>query len=143
MVDGNIEEGSGSIFKGFPKELQEAIINTTVISGYGSRDYENFKTTDKLYLLSTMEVWGSNPGGYDTVENETRQLDYYKKEGVTIDDSMYEQIIKQYKGVNTAWWLRSPYTTYSSDFYDVETSAGWHASTADKTLGVAPAFRLG
>ncbi len=64
------------IYNALPSELKNGIIDTYVVSGHGKNDSANFTSTDKLYLLSTMEVWGSNPGGYDTATAETRQLDY-------------------------------------------------------------------
>ena len=37
----------------------------------------NFEINDKLYLLSAKEVWGTAQD--DTVDKETRQLDYYNQ----------------------------------------------------------------
>ena len=129
------------IYNALPKELKAGIIETTVVSGHGSSDSANFTSTDKLYLLSTMEVWGSNPGGYDTATAETRQLDYYKSQGVTTSNQ--SGAIKQYNGSNSYWWLRAAKSTVIDGFYVVLTSGDWNSSNAYRSIGVAPAFRIG
>ena len=129
------------IYNALPTELKAGIIETTVVSGHGSSDSANFTSTDKLYLLSTMEVWGSNPGGYDTATAETRQLDYYKSQGVTTSNQ--SGAIKQYNGSNSYWWLRAAKSTVIDGFYVVLTSGDWNSSNAYRSIGVAPAFRIG
>ena len=129
------------IYNALPSELKNAIIDTYVVSGRGRRVSANFTSTDKLYLLSTMEVWGSNPGGYDTATAETRQLDYYKEKGVTT--SNYSGAIKQYNGSNTNWWLRAAFSYYSEYFYYVGTTGDWKYYYSFRSDGVAPAFRIG
>ena len=121
---------NSDIYNALPSDLKSKIIDTYVVSGHG-----------KKYLLSTMEVWGSNPGGYDTATAETRQLDYYKAQGVTT--SNYSGAIKQYNGSNIGWWLRAASSYYSNTFYYVFTSGDWYNPSASNTYGVAPAFRIG
>ena len=95
-----------TIYNALPSDLQNVIATTTVVSGHGDTSGEaNFTSSDKLYLLSTKEVWNGGTQVYDTAEAETRQLDYYKNNGVTT--SNYSGAIKQYNGTNTIWWLRS------------------------------------
>ena len=129
------------IYNALPSELKNGIIDTYVVSGHGKNDSANFTSTDKLYLLSTMEVWGSIPGGYDTATAETRQLDYYKAQGVTTSNK--SGAIKQYNGSNSNWWLRAAYSSNSIYFYSVTLSGHWGSSDADNFHGVAPAFRIG
>ena len=77
---------NNDIYNAIPSEIKNAIIDTTVVSGFGPDDTANFTSTDKLYLLSTAEVWAqgsSNTIEYDTARDNTRQLDYYKNLGVT------------------------------------------------------------
>ena len=132
---------NNDIYNALPSELKNGIIDTTVVSGHGSSDSANFTSTDKLYLLSTKEVWGSNPGGYDTATAETRQLDYYKAQGVTT--SNYGGAIKRYNGSNSYWWLRAAYSTYGNSFYNVTTYGSCYYNLAHNPYGVAPAFRIG
>ena len=129
------------IYNALPSDLKSKIIDTYVVSGHGSSDSANFTSIDKLYLLSTKEVWG-NQVTNDTAEAETRQLDYYKEKGVTT--SNYSGAIKQYNGSNSYWWLRAAYSYFSDLFYIVYTSGNWHYNYANYTTGgVAPAFRIG
>ena len=132
---------NNDIYNALPSELKNGIIDTYVVSGHGKNDPANFTSTDKLYLLSTMEVWGSNPGGYDTATAETRQLDYYKAQGVTTSNK--SGAIKQYNGSNSSWWLHAAISNDSRSFYFVYTSGDWSGTNAFFTYGVAPAFRIG
>ena len=129
------------IYNALPSDLKAGIIDTYVVSGHGPKDSANFISTDKLYLLSTKEVWGSDPAGTDTVTAETRQLDYYKAQGVTISNG--SGAIKQYNGSNTRWWLRSAYSGISTHFCSGDTSGYWNYYYAKSPNGVAPAFRIG
>lgn len=133
---------NNDIYNALPSELKNGIIDTYVVSGHGPRHSANFTSTDKLYLLSTKEVWGkegtSNVINYDTTDAYTRQLDYYKAQGVTT--SNYSGAKKQYNG---DWWLRAAYSTSSPHFYSVYTNGDWNNSYANNSNGVAPAFRIG
>ena len=128
------------IYNALPSELKNGIIDTYVVSGHGKSDSANFTSTDKLYLLSTMEVWGSNPG-YDTATAETRQLDYYKAQGVTT--SNYSGAKKRYNGSSSSWFLRAAISSSSYSFYTVSTSGDWISIDAYDSYGGAPAFRIG
>ena len=130
---------NSTIYNALPKALQQSIIKTTVVSGHGSSDSSNFTSTDKLYLLSTQEVWGGN-NSYDTANSTTRQLDYYKNKGVTT--SNYSGAIKQYNGTNTRWWLRSANSNTTYTFFAVSARGDWGDTPASSTYGVAPAFRI-
>ena len=132
---------NNDIYNALPSELKNGIIDTYVVSGHGSSHSANFTSTDKLYLLSTKEVWGkegtSNVINYDTTDAYTRQLDYYKAQGVTT--SNYSGAKKQ----DGSWWLRAAYSSNSSYFYRVGTNGEWLYKRAGYSYGVAPAFRIG
>ena len=134
-----------TVYNALPSELQNVITATTVVSSHGSTSGEaNFTSSDKLYLLSTKEVWGkeatSNIISEDTAEAETRQLDYYKNKGVTT--SNLSGAIKQYNSSNSLWWLRSAYSNYAYSFFRVNKRGDWSSYYATNTEGVAPAFRI-
>ena len=136
---------NGTVYNALPSDLQNVIATTTVVSGHGSTSGEaNFTSSDKLYLLSTKEVWGkdgtSNTISTDTAEAETRQLDYYKNKGVTT--SNYSGAIKQYNGSNYYWWLRSAKSNGTVYFFRVGSSGAWNDCIALLENGVAPAFRI-
>ena len=132
---------STDIYNALPADLQSVIIETKAVSGHGPNDSANFISTDKLYLLSTAEVWAqgtSNTIDHDTGRNNTRQLDYYT--GVTTDS--YSRAIKQRNGSNSWWWLRAAYSGSDYTFYSVDTSGDWTHTSATGTYGVSPAFRI-
>ena len=137
---------NNEIYNLLPSELKNAIIDTIVVSGHGSEDTENFTSIDKLYLLSTAEVWAqgsSNITDYDTARNVTRQLDYYETLGVTADN--YDGVIKihKYDGeAELSWWLRSAYSSDEVAFLNVS-SDGYYYDTSATSRGVSPAFRIG
>ena len=133
---------NGTIYNALPSDLQNVIATTTVVSSHGKTSGEaNFTSSDKLYLLSTKEVWGkdgtSNKISNDTAEAETRQLDYYKNKGVTTSNR--RGAIKQYNG---CWWLRSASSNTTNSFFDVCNTGDWSSTGALNTGGVAPAFRI-
>ena len=128
------------IYNSLPEELRNNIIETTVVSGHGSTTGENnFVTTDKLYLLSGKEVYGTDE--YDTSSRLTRQLDYYSNLGVTTTN--YSGAIKKYNGSAGFWWLRSAYSDSTSSFRIVFTNGALDTSSANSTDEVVVAFRIG
>ncbi len=126
-----------TIYKALPTDLQNVIIGTFVVSGYGSEDSSNFETTDKLYLLATAEIWLDGISD-DTARDKTRQLDYYAQKGVT--KSNYSEAIKP-----NYWWLRSSNSGDNRYFSRVGAVGDWDYDYSDATLGrgVSPAFRIG
>ena len=136
---------NGEFLAKLPSYLQSVIADTTVVSGHGSNDSSNFTSTDKLYLLSTKEVWvdGSSNAvsSHDTAYNSTRQLDYYANNNVTT--SNYSGAIKNYSGYAAWWWLRAANWYGSTNFVNVGSNGDWLNANASATGGgVAPAFRI-
>ena len=139
------------IYNALPTELKNGIIDTTVVSGHGSTSGEsNFTSTDKLYLLSTHEVWedvdGNTSGGidyYDTAYNNTRQLDYYAGFNVTTSSYSDSGAKKQLNALYSYWWLRSAYSYRTNVFNYVSGNGGWSNYFANSASGVSPTFRIG
>ena len=160
---------NNDIYNSLPSEIKNAIIDTTVVSSHGSTSGEtNFTSTDKLYLLSTAEVWavavsssnGINgidekllisplavPGKFlcdikcDNARDITRQLDYYKNLGITINN--YSGAIKKNGASASDWWLRAAVSEYTTSFYYVSKIGHYEYTSSTYTYGVSPAFRLG
>ena len=136
------------IYNALPKDLREIIINTTVVSGHGATSGEkNSISTDKLYLLSSGEVWAQGASN-DTARQNTRQLDYYKDykntdESIGVTTSNYSGAIKKFNGNAGYWWLRSTYSNFTHNFYYVYVNGGCLGIHANTDYGVAPAFRIG
>ena len=136
---------NNTIYKSLPSDLQNVITTTKVISSHGSTSGEtNFETQDKLYLLSAHEVWEDGTSNQlsanDTAYSNTKQLDYYKNQGVTTPN--YAGAIKQYNGGNLAWWLRSASSDNTNYFLRVGNIGDWNYFYASTSYGVSPAFRI-
>ena len=134
------------IYNAIPEELRNGIIDTTVVSGHGSTSGEtNFTSTDKLYLLSTGEIWANGTSGsitQDSARTLTRQLDYYKMRNVTT--SNYGDAIKKNGSSADWWWLRAAHSGNNIVFFNVYNNGSWNSGIgASASGGVAPAFRLG
>ena len=131
---------NNDIYNSLPKDLKGVIKETLTVSGHGKNDTDNFTSTDdKLYLLSTPEVW--NDKSSDTAWNKTRQLDYYKNIGVTTIN--FDGTIKKNNGSDAWWWLRSAISINSNFFYYISNGGGWYDYNASNAYGVSPAFRIG
>ena len=134
-----------NIYGTLPVDLQNVIITTYTVSGHGSGSSKNFVSNDKLYLLSTKEIWGksatTNTIDYDSSDAETRQLDYYKNKKVTTKS--YSGAIKYYNGNAINWWLRSASSDFRYYFYHVRNSGDWYNYNPNNSYGVSPAFRIG
>ena len=133
--------------KSFPTDLQQVIATTKVISGHGPTAGEtNFETQDKLYLLSSEEIYSdfssSSYAEDDTSVGTSKQLDYYKNQGVTT--SNYAGAIKQYNGSNNGWWLRTANAKYDIMFLSVDDDGGFrlYYLVTSVDFGVSPAFRI-
>jgi prepilin-type N-terminal cleavage/methylation domain-containing protein len=140
-----------TIFNKLPAELKAdgMILNTSVVSGHGSSDANNFTTTDKLYLLSYVEIWGKNVDLWgenveadgvrlmeEGVTDGTRQLQYYGTTGST-------RVKTNTSGNNSSWWLRSALELNPCDYFYVNYSGDMSVSSANYSYyGVAPAFRI-
>ena len=128
-----------TIYSSLSSDLQNVITSTKVISGHGSTSGEtNFETQDKLYLLATKEIFGK--AQYDNLDVETRQLDYYKNQGVT--PSSYASAIKQLNNSNSYWWLRSASRDDARAFLSIVITGDRGNYYADFSNGVSPAFRI-
>ena len=127
------------IYNSLPTDLKSVVIDTKVVSGHGKRDRSNFTSIDKLYLLSTAEIWeGGSPR--DSAATLTRQLDYYS--GVTTTNN-YSKVIKQNSTDYKYWWLRVPVLDSEYFVFGVDKYGKVYSNTAVGSMGVSPAFRIG
>ena len=130
---------NNDIYNAIPEEIKNAIIDTTVVSGHGPNDTENFTSTDKLYLLAPKEIYTTYSG--DTAKDLTRTLDYYTNIGVTTRN--YSGAIKKNGTSDATWWLRAANSNGTNYFFRVYDDGDYANGSASNTSGVAPAFRLG
>ena len=132
---------NNDIYNAIPSEIKNAIIDTTVVSGHGKSDTENFTSTDKLYLLAPKEIYTNWSNSDDTSKDLTRTLDYYTSIGVTT--SSCSGAIKKNGTSASDWWLRAASSYTTDSFFDVSTGGDWNNDYAGNSYGFAPAFRLG
>ena len=137
---------NGTIFNSLPSELQNVVATTKVISGHGNTSGEttNFETQDKLYLLSSEEIYedftSSENAQYDSTTGTSRQLDYYQKSNVSTND--YLNAIKKFNGVADYWWLRSIDSHVSGYALGIGGGGNWYGNSMYDSYGVSPAFRI-
>lgn len=134
---------NNDIYNSLPDDLRSGIINTNVISGHGLDDTNNFTSTDKLYLLSPTEIWQGTSTyiDKDSAKDLTRQLDYYRNSGTTVENKANVSK-KNSEGSVISYWLRSSYSSLNK-FFLREIEGSCEFFTANTPLGVAPAFRIG
>ena len=125
-----------------PTKLKNSIIDTTVISGHNNLETSNFNTTDKIYLLDSVEIYGSSfIDSKHTAKEYERQLDYYNEQGIS--ERNYIGAAKKYQNRNNTWWLRSSSTDGEYYFFLVTSSGSSYNDTVNVERGVSPAFRIG
>ena len=133
---------NSTIYNSIPQNIRQAIINTTVVSGHGTKTGEtNQTTTDKLYLLSPKEIWNYSATTV-TAASKTRQLDYYSMIGTST--SNLSGSMKGYMSEGDPWWwLRDAYPN-EVGFWIVSRSGYYNSNyNADNLGGISPAFRIG
>ena len=144
----------GTVYNSLPSDLRSVIKPTRVISGYGSNgvDSANFVSTDKLYLLSGTEIYGTDAGGnnlFDRAAGTTHQLEYYSSNMVSYDTSEMsgtnlDIILKRNSQASySSWMLRSAYSFNGINFTIVGADGRWNTNLASITSGISPAFRIG
>lgn len=117
--------------------IQETIADTAVeVMDKESFDDKNFTTHKikrKVFLLSAVEL-GVKFGVDYTMAKEGKALKYFKNK---------EYIVKKaYKADGTTWpyWTRTPWVSWTTCMVTVIGASKLDAVTADRFLGVRPAF---
>ena len=134
-----------TIYNALPTDLQNIVSSTKVISSHGSTSGEtNFETQDKLYLLSSEEIYGNFASSYyanrETTLGTSKQLDYYKKLETIM--SNYSGAKKIYNETESSWWLRSANASINSFFLTSSTNGSWNNNSANTLNGISPAFKI-
>ena len=132
---------NNDIYSSLPNELKDVIIDTTIVSGHGSENAENFTSTDKLYLLAPKEIYTNWLNSWDSTKDLTRTLDYYINVGVTT--SSYSGAIKKNGTSAIYWWLRGIDSNSARSFVSVAHTGYYYNLNAYYERGVSPAFRIG
>lgn len=108
-----------------PEEVQNGIRKVNKLTADGSAINT---TTDKLFLLSEVELFGST---HYSAAGEGTQYDYYKAGNSKV---------KYQNGSATFWWERSPNVSESASFCLVFTNGIVSNDYASRANGVSFAF---
>ena len=119
---------TGDLWSLLPCELQskaKAVTKMTDNKGGGSAGAPS-ATTDKVFLLSSTEVWGD-------MQSDGTQYEYYKSKGVTTSN---------YSGASSSssHWTRSVSPGGSTYFRLVASNGDWSGSIAASYSSVFPAW---
>ena len=119
---------TGDLWSLLPSELQSKVKSVTKMTDNqgGGKAGTPSATTDKVFLLSTTEVYGD-------LQSDGIQYEYYKSKGVTTSN---------YSGASSSdyHWTRSVNPSYSTSFRFVYSNGDWSSNYAATTDCVFPAF---
>ena len=93
-------------------------------------------TSDKIWLLSEMEVQGTRSYANSAEANYQKQYDYYRNGN--------SKVKYQHTATTSAchWWLRSVYASYTGSFCRVNAGGSASNSSAYISYGFAPGFKV-
>lgn len=93
-------------------------------------------TSDKIWLLSEMEVQGTRSYANSAEANYQKQYDYYRNGN--------SKVKYQHTATTSAcnWWLRSVYAGYTNYFCSVDTDGSAGNGFACYSIGFAPGFKV-
>ena len=111
-----------------PTEVQNGIREVNKLTSAGSQSDTINTTSDKLFLLSEVEIFGSST---NSVAGEGTQYDYYKAGNSKV---------KEWNGSATIWWERSPRAGSSTRFCVVYGNGIAYSNDASSVRGVAFGF---
>ena len=119
---------TGDLWSLLPCELQSKVKSVAKMTDNqgGGKAGTPSATTDKVFLLSTTEVYGD-------LQSDGFQYEYYKSKGVTKSN---------YSGASSSGnhWTRSVNPNYSALFRIVYSNGDYNSSSATGTYYVFPAF---
>ena len=111
-----------------PSALQNVIKAVNKLTSAGSQSATINTTSDKLFLLSDVEILGYVSSSF---AGEGTQYDWYKAGNTKV---------KKVNGSASHWWVRSPYKYSATNFCYVNSDGNATFSTASDSFGVSFAF---
>ena len=117
-----------SILSSLPADLQKVIKNVNKPTSAGNQSANINTTSDKLFLLSEVEIFGSTTY---SKSGEGSQYAYYKAGNSKV---------KKVNGSASYWWERSPDGSYSTSFCSVDSNGSANFTSASYSNGVAFGF---
>lgn len=131
---------SGTLMAALPSDLRAVMKPMTIYTdntGGGSNTASYVTASvDYLPLLAEFEIFGTRSYANSAEQNYQQQYQYYKNGNSKV----------KYRHSSTSstayWWERSPYYNDSTNFCFVNTNGNATNSTARRSYGLAPAFRV-
>lgn len=111
-----------------PTALKNNIVPVTKLTSAGNQSTQINSTTDSLFLLSEIEIFGATQ--YSKA-GEGVQYEYYAAGNPTV---------KKVNGSAGSWWERSPYGSGTTSFCYVYSNGNASYSSANVSFGVAFGF---
>ena len=111
-----------------PNEVKASIRRVNKLTSAGSQSNTIITTTDQLFLLSEVEIFGT---ASCTKSGEGKQYDYYKSGN---------GVIKSKNGSADFWWGRSPLANSSASFFYITSNGSPTGNGAGNTSGLSFAF---
>lgn len=113
----------------FTAPAKDAVREVSKVSGVGGGSNATTTTSDKLFLASMTEIFGSSYTSY--------------RDGTKYEYFASKIECKKYYGNNsTYWWTRTPYAGTDYQFGNITDSGGPGFSASDNQYGIAFAFCL-
>ena len=109
-------------------DLKSVLKFVNKVTSVGNNNSGLETTSDKLFLLSEIEVFGATQYSY---AGEGKQYEYYTAGNSTI---------KKVNGSANYWWERSPYSGLTADFCFVSSDGNANGSSASYSFGVSFGF---
>ncbi len=94
------------------------------------------QTSDKIWLLSEFEVYGTRTNANPYEQNSQVQYAYYAG-GHSKVKYVHSATTTAYK-----WWLRSPYSGHNAYYCSVSDSGATEGAYAYTNMGLAPGFKV-
>ena len=117
-----------AILAKMPVNIQNGIKAVNKLTATSGIDDTIKTTSDKLFIFSEMEVYGST---IKSCSGEGKQYDYYKAGNSKV---------KKVGSTASWWWLRSPRANYSYNFCGVNDNGSISVVSATTALGVCFGF---
>ena len=118
-----------------PADLRAVVKDTTKWTSAGNRSSSVVSTTDKIFLLSEYEIFGTTSASTDNEKNYQARYKWYR-----LDNTNQRRIKYQRNSLTNAqrWWERSPSQYDSACFCDIHDDGDGSYYDAKYSCGFAP-----
>ena len=119
-----------NVYDNLSQEVKDVIKPVNKLTSEGNRSTNIITTSDKLFLLSEVEIFGSTTW---SASGEGSQYQYFADGGSKI---------KYQTGSSSYWWERSPSISYTNGFCSVNYYGSANSDIAYMTNGVVFGFSI-